>query len=329
MIGTGTQTVPGGERFLIIKAKGGLGNRMLSALTGLAVAELTGRIPIIDWRDGMYAPLGVNAYPLLFDAGDMPSPDMLDGRTDVAPAIWAGRLERHPVDMICEYHPTKHSDPFIYRKYCVDLARLDETAPVAVFWSYLPKLPRLRRALARDPRFRGKSLDTIASHFIDRFFRPNTRVRETVAALFEGRDRPVIGVHIRYTDRKSPLPVIKHELAKMRARLPASPIFLATDNGAVQKEMKGEFDNIFIIDKFMAESGALHLATEGQDMVTEAENALIDMWALAACDMLIHSRHSTFSIAAALIGAIPKARQVDVERHNPKIVFKRFVQNYI
>jgi hypothetical protein len=51
---------------LLIKGKGGLGNRMLSAVCGLALADLTGRTPIIDWRDGSYAPIGTNAYPLLF-----------------------------------------------------------------------------------------------------------------------------------------------------------------------------------------------------------------------------------------------------------------------
>ena len=87
------------SRTLVIKGKGGLGNRILSAISGLVYADLSGRKPVIDWRDGSYAPLGENAYPLLFQSpiGDeaIGGATMDDG-ADVCPAIWAGNLNRQP-----------------------------------------------------------------------------------------------------------------------------------------------------------------------------------------------------------------------------------------
>lgn len=60
-------TVEAATPLLLIKGKGGFGNRILSAATGIVIAELTDRIAIIDWRDGEYMPRGTNAYPLLFE----------------------------------------------------------------------------------------------------------------------------------------------------------------------------------------------------------------------------------------------------------------------
>jgi hypothetical protein len=42
------------RKILLIKGKGGLGNRILSAVCGLIYADLSGRTPVIDWR-GMSA----------------------------------------------------------------------------------------------------------------------------------------------------------------------------------------------------------------------------------------------------------------------------------
>ena len=78
------------DRVLIIKAKGGLGNRILSAVTGLVLADLTNRTPFIDWRDGTYAPEGVDSYPLLFESRLATDCSAYDMAEDVHP----GRLER-------------------------------------------------------------------------------------------------------------------------------------------------------------------------------------------------------------------------------------------
>jgi Nodulation protein Z (NodZ) len=318
-----------GSRFLIIKAKGGFGNRILSAATGIVLADVIGRKAVVDWRDGDYLPRGTNAYPLLFESPIEVDAATFDDRSDVTPAIWGDRLGQHPIDLINRFYPNDHSNPLIYRKLSVDIAHPDVPDDLAVFWSYLPKMARIRRRAARAPQFRGKPADEVTRLALSRYFRPNERVRTEVERLFADRSRPIIGVHIRYTDRKVSLDRIATEVARLRQRVPEATIFLATDNERVQEKFRRDFSDVFVTDKVLGDdANSLHEHVVLDDPQREAENALIDMWALASCDWLVHSRHSTFSVAAALIGAIPRSRQRDIDRWNPRVVLKRWVQTW-
>lgn len=316
------------EPALVIKAKGGLGNRMLSAVTGCVLARLNGRTPYIDWRDGMYVAPGENLYPLLFDAGWMGDLYAFDEARDVAPALWSGKMSQHPVDVIRRDFPNQHRDPFLYRKLSIDLVGADPGNPVAVFWSYLPKLQRLTGRIAAHPDFAGRTPEEIMCDFLDRHFKPVAEVQSEVDRIFDGRKGPVIGVHIRFTDRKAPLPKIMRELERLAQQAPGAEIFLATDSAEAQDAVMSRFPDTITIDKALAsDDTALHFSSEGfSDPVVEARNALIDMMALARCDWLLHSRHSTFSVTAALLGRIPKRRQVDVDRLNAKLAIKQFIQ---
>lgn len=312
---------------MLIKGKGGFGNRILAATTGVVLAELTGRTAVVDWREGGYAARGVNSYPLLFDDPVGIDAAVLDDRRDVAPAIWSGRVGATVWDLMEEVDPKDHSGPFAYRRYSIDLANPEAPERLAVYWSYLPKLARIARRVRRDPRFRGMSLDDVTRRALGRYFRPNARVRGEVDALFAGRERPVIGVHIRYTDRKVSLDRIFSAVRRLRDRMPRAAIFLATDNAGVQSAFRERFDGVFVIEKALGNDDAsLHEQLELDDQLREAENALIDMWALSRCDWLVHSRHSTFSVAAALIGGIPRSAQRDIDRWNPRVVLKRWFQ---
>lgn len=313
---------------LVIKAKGGLGNRMLSGVTGLVLAKLLGRMPYIDWRDGMYVEPGANLYPLLFDAGWMGKVDAFDEATDVSPAVWSGRMAQHPTDIIHADFPNSHQDPLIYRKLSVDLQGNNPDAPVAIFWSYVSKLHRLKRRMAAHPELSDKSIDDITSDYLDQYFRPVPEVASSLDAIFEGVAAPTIGVHLRFTDRKVPLPRIMRALAELKKSRPDAGIFLATDSAEAQSAVLERFPDAITINKALPEeNAALHVTTgHFSDPVSEARNALIDMLALSRCDWMVHSSHSTFSITAALIGRIPKSRQIDVDRFNPKVRLKQFIQ---
>lgn len=316
-------------RILIVKAKGGFGNRILSAATGIILAKLTDRTAVIDWRDGEYLPAGMDAYPLLFDSPVALDVADFDGRVDVVPPIWAGHLKEHPTDIIHRHFPREHSNPFVYRKLSMNLNRPDDKSPIAVFWSYLPKLDRLRWQLRRSALLHDVRPTQAAKLALDEYFIPNLRVRSAVDDLFTRLAAPVIGVHIRYTDRKVSLGRIFRETDLLRKRMPAAPIFLATDNQAVQDQFRARYSEVVVIDKVLGDDhNSLHEHVILEDPLHEAENALIDMWALSRCDWLVHSRHSTFSVAAALIGGIPKSQQRDIDRLNPRVVLKRWIQRW-
>lgn len=317
-----------GDKALVIKAKGGLGNRMLSAITGLVLARLNNRTPFIDWRDGMYVERGVNLYPLLFDAGWMGDVDQFDDAATTVPDIWAGRMADHPTDIIHRHFPNQHQDPFLYRKLGIAMNGADPAERVGVFWSYLPKLKRLAGRMARHPAFAGKGIDAVTSDYLASHFRPVPEVAAKVDAIFRNVAQATIGVHIRFTDRKAPLPRIIASIEKLARAHPEARIFLATDSAEAEEAVLARFPDVLRIDKALARDGqALHVASgEFADPVEEARNALVDMMALARCNWLVHSSHSTFSVTAALIGRIPRERQVDVDRFNPKVRIKQAFQ---
>lgn len=318
------------EKTLLIKGKGGLGNRILSAVCGLVYADLTGRIPVIDWRDGSYAPIGENAYSVLFKTPiTQPCETYDDAASQVSPAIWTGHLGHTPQEMIDKFIPNSHSSPTGYRHLCTDLRHLDAAEDIAVFWAYLPKFGRLARHMLRDPRFTGRPHAAIIGDYLARYFTPNDRVLSEVDSIAARLGSPSIGVHIRYTDRKIPLHRIKDALRRRLRGTPNARVFLATDNGDVQAEMMAEFAGIHHIPKYLPEDGArLHWPTSEIEKVLEAENALIDMWLLSRCDHLIYSRHSTFSVTSSYLGNMGPAQLDDVDWFSPKIVAKRILQNY-
>lgn len=317
------------DRYLLIKAKAGLGNRMLAAVTGLVYADLTARIPVIDWRDGSYAAPGVNSYPLLFRAPPSLEPSQVENIEDVVPEIWRNRLYAHPNALISRHDPASHSSPFIYRKYCVDIARGDHTQALAVYWSYLPKMRRLRPLMRRDPRFAGRSEADIFHEYLDRYFTPKDQVLDAVDALVTPDRRPVIGVHVRHTDRTVPLSAIHRALRRRLKELPDASIFLATDSDRVQTEFRARYPGVFTIEKWFAPEGqALHQNRATPDMIREAENALIDMWALARCDRLIYARRSTFSHASRLIGEFSHDAVNNIDDAHPVVILKQIFQEY-
>ncbi len=317
------------ERYLIIKAKGGFGNRMLSAVGGLVYADLSGRTAIIDWRDGSYAPSGVNSYPLLFQSPNDLDPAMFGKETPVAPPVWRGRLDSQPITLISEEAEWRHFDPFFYRRLCVDLSRLDRTTQTVVYWSYVPKLTRMRRIMAADRRFAGRRQDDIFKEYLSRWFKPNSRVLTAVDDLIRPERRPVIGVHIRYTDRKTPLDHFEREIGLALAQMPDASIFLATDNGKVEAKFREKFPRVLTMAKwFPSDGGRIHHNDAAPDMVHEAENALIDMWTLSRCDHLIYSSHSTFSVTSTLLGDLSPRAKIDVDARNLFVQAKRLFQEY-
>jgi hypothetical protein len=315
---------------LLIKGKGGLGNRILSAVCGLALADLTGRTPIIDWRDGSYAPIGTNAYPLLFQTPITQKCETYDGvTTSVTPAIWAGNLGLTPQQMIEKFAPRSHSNPVAYRRFCIDLARLDAPENVAVFWSYLPKFKRIARHLRRDRNFATRSEKDIIAGYLAQFFTPSRQILQQIDRAAATLTSPNIGVHIRYTDRKIPLSPVKKALRQKLLHMPDASIFLATDNAEVQAQIASEFSNVQHIDKYLPPDGSrLHWPTSDTEKLQEAENALTDMWLLSRCDHLIYSRHSTFSVTASYLGDMNSAQLHDVDRWSPTVIAKRWIQAY-
>lgn len=303
---------------------------MLSAICGLIFADLTARRPVIDWRDGSYAPLDENAYPLLFDSPITARAEDFDGYDGpVSPAIWQGELAQTPTRMIDRHADGQHSGARIYRRFCTDLARLDAPEDLAVFWCYLPKFGRLAPLLRRDPRFRDRPLAQIINDYLTRYFTPNARVRAAVQTHVADFGGPFLGAHVRYTDRKVPVHRIEAALDARLKQMPDAAVFLATDSAEIQERFARRYARLSFTDKYLPPDGSLlHWPNAQVEKVREAENALVDMQILSRAAHLVCSRHSTFSETAILYGLMA-GRFTDIDRYNPKVVIKRVAQNHL
>ncbi len=107
-----------------MKAKGGLGNRMLCAATGLAYGLLTGRRVLVDWSDEAYSNAGENAFPRYFNCGQSDGDlEAISGRS-IRPSVWIDHLDQSVSDMVHRYDPTKNKSFRILRKYSIDPGEL-------------------------------------------------------------------------------------------------------------------------------------------------------------------------------------------------------------
>ena len=317
---------------LLIKGKAGLGNRILSTLTGMAYGQMSSRRIIVDWSDGAYAAKGTNAFPLLFSSPVF-SPDTVPPQTnDVTPDVWRDHITWSVEQMIGKYDPKRFSDPTIYRKYCCDLSRTDLPQTLAVYWSYLPKFRRIRKHFkGQYAHLVGMSERRIIAELMPQLIIPLPVITDPVDRFVSEQFKaPIIGVHVRHSDRKSPIEKICRSIDRLLAKTPEAQIFLATDNRAVETDLKSRYANIIVTDKWLPSPGeAIHYNKTDVDPTKSAIEALIDIYLLSRCDYLIYPGGSTFSYLARCIGDFPSSHIIDVEAFDPKVQIKRAIHNFL
>jgi len=317
------------DKYVLVKAKGGMGNRMLCATTGLLYGELTGRKTVVDWRDASYSNDGTNSFGRFF-VNDLVFPvTVLPVEGTVRPTAWNGHLDQSMSEMISRYDPEKHRSLRIHRKYSVDVRRLDYDEDILVFWNYMHCIEHLRPSLRkRDHRLAGLSTNAVLRSMLRESLRPSADVRARMDQFKASQwsDR-VIGVHIRHTDRKIRLSKYEKPLTRFLRQCPKARIFLATDSQAVLDDYQKRFPQVFSTSKWFPQgNGSMHQNPDCPDKIANGIDALTDMFLLAECDYLIYPRHSTFSWISSLLSRAPQERQVDVDRFDLKVRSKLLIR---
>ncbi len=321
------------EKFLVIKAKGGMGNRMLCAVTGIVYGELTGRKTIVDWRDPSYSQDGSNVFARFFSSPDVFPESVLPLHSTVRPSIWRNNLDKSMVDMISEYDPDKHCSIWIHRKYSVDVRRIDYDEDILVFWYYTQRMRALRGHLRQGKsRFAGLNDEEVIKTVLLERMPVNSEVSRRIAD-FKSRywRHPVIGVHIRHTDLRYDLNQYERHVKRILGHVPEASIFLATDNKGVSEDYKRKFKNVISTQKWFPENeqSSLHQNPDCSDKVANGIEALVDMYLLADCDYLIYASASTFSRISRLLSNLPPDKAVDINRMNLKLQLKRLVRELV
>lgn len=316
-------------KFLVIKGRAGLGNRMLAAATGLLYARLTGRLPVVDWRDGSYSGDRSNAFPAFFHCPSCRSVDELPVTDSIAPAIWQERLHASVTDLERRFAPRPHVDSTkryahkenagFVRDSTIDLMRLDYEEEILVMWEFTSRVERLRNVhQAAVPGFPPGGPAEILRELLACEFRLRRPIRERVERFRHERlDRRTVGVHVRYTDRRVRLQAILARLEALLERERDLLVFLATDSLAVKEEIERRATAVVSTPHWYSPIGAnIHQSEESPDRFENGVEALVDLYLLAECDYLICDTTSSFARVATVLTTTPASHVVDVK---PKV----------
>lgn len=320
------------DTYLCVKGKAGLGNRMQAAATGWLYAQMSGRTFVPDWTDDTYSNEGENVFHALFEcAGSVDKLPDLD-ETSVVPPLWIGRLDRQANALVEEFDQGNHGGAALWRKYSVDLETLDHSERYAMFWSYTQHFKLLRKHMVGDwAAWAPLSDDQILARILQQHITLSQEIRAKVDAFkrahFEGE---VIGLHVRYMDRKTSLKDFLTHVDRLHARKPDAMIFLATDNKEAEERIRARYPKVTTTPKWFPETGiSMHQNPECPDRLNNVVEALVDMYLLAECDYLVFPGSSTFSKIASLISHMAPRNIIDIERYSPRIRLKRFVKSLL
>lgn len=304
---------PQGQRFLVVKPTGGMGNRLLGLMCAVPYSLMTGRQLYVDWSDFMYSDRGENVFPRLFKIRGVPFSYRLPQAPEVFPDFWRNELTK---SSLVEQLGINHMDPKVMDETRIELSRR-YPQPVAAFWSF--NLDPMRASLDHIhehlPQFSNLTVDDICAEVMKKHILPRPAVSDQVdefaAKHFTG---PMIGVHIRHTDMRMPLKETLRTVHDLKQSLGAR-IFLATDNQAIERELAELFrDDLVTMPKRYPENGK-HLHSHRVAGMTNYEKALdaaVEMYLLARCDAIVRYQPSTFALVSWYISDIPAERMVCV-----------------
>lgn len=318
------------KKIILVKGKAGLGNRILSLLTALLYAKLSNRTLYVDWRDEGYSKNGENSFSHFFEGPNIKHEVSTINPASISPIIWKDNLALSAHDLVSEKDFNKLAVkylPWFYRQYSVDLSRINYEENVLVFAAYTQKINKLRRHFTGKFSYLAeKSTFEILSTLLKDELTLKTEIKKKVDDFKDNFfHSPVIGVHVRYTDRKAPLEKYHKELSCILEKNKDSQIFLATDNNKVQEEFRTKYNNVITTNKWLPEQGErIHYNTKSDPISTGVE-ALIDMHLLAKCDHMVFAGRSTFSMISLLLSQLKNSNTHDIDQFNIKVKLRNFV----
>ncbi len=302
-----------------MKGAGGMGNRMLAAAGAVLYGTLSSRRLVIDWSDGVYSSDGRNVFHGLFAAPAGDPMTRVAETDDVVPSFWRGRLHAD-VDTLTRDGGGR-LDPALERRSRLDLGCIDHPERVAVFWAYGSRLRELRPHVdARLPALAALSDAELLGMVLRDALPLAPAIRERVRAFRQRWLRsPTVGVHVRYGDHRVSLRAILARVGELVRRDPVPALFLATDNAEVLAAFRRVHPAVIATPhRYGAPGVPLHLDPDCPDRAAGAVEALVDMYLLAACDVLVLDTTSSFAAVAMLLAGLPQSAVHDVARRPRK-----------
>lgn len=280
------------DRYLIIKAWGyGFCSDLDHAVSGLLLAEMSGRTPVTYW--GSNSLFSVDPQRDAFREYFEPvSPVRLD---DVIAEssdddFWPPKWTR---DTLHLERLQKQEGPYS-RLAGVQLLNRPERVVVADYHlSTMTLLPWIKPG---HPMF-GRDIETVLRYLFARYIRPLPDIRDEVGSFVAQhfKARPVIGVHIRGSDKYKEEPQLQQKQALypqaidfFAQRSPNCPIFLITDAEQIVKDYQQRYGSRLIVPPAVRSStiiGVHHLGYADKRAI--GREVVRDIYLAAQCDMFI------------------------------------------
>ncbi|MEG3437896.1 nodulation protein NodZ [Pannus brasiliensis CCIBt3594] len=312
----------GQDKYILAKGGSGLGDRTLAAATAILYGQISGRKVIIDWTEGTYAPRGVNAFHVFFDSPSVSDLDDLPATDSIYPPTWKGQLDQ-TFGGRKEQLKIRGTDAI-----STDLSRVDYEEEILVFCSYGPKISQMRNLFTGDfKKYSQLNNSEILKYLLSNFFVLKPNIKKDFDGFIKSyfpASTKMIGIHIRYSDRKIPVETIYKTLDRVRRRNPDSALFLATDSQAILEDFKAKYDRVITTEKWYPPSGeTLHQNwNQCPDMLQNGLEALRDLYLLSQCQMLIFSSRSSFGYVASLLSSRSKLYDIAQPSFLQKLIIK-------
>jgi hypothetical protein len=284
---------------LIVKARAGLGNRLLGLTAGITLAKAAQRTLYVDWSDETYADNGMNTFYKYFSLSNVDFIDLMPTSGSYFPKCWALHPRQSPATLL---HNTHFNRQYDTRIGLDDVHRSEDNL---VFWSYDSMYDELAKKYFYQPEHDVlKQMFSKHIQFDDEY--------EQKAALFMSKFKPCIGVHYRHMDRRTLTDV--EDIFDIITTFEQLPILVCSDNIDVVIKFRDRFGSrVFTLPKWYppAVEVSMHNSVLCSNREQNLQEAIMDVLALSHCRYLIRTKASSFSLIPELIeNAIEKVVRV-------------------
>lgn len=293
------------QKFIVIKGAAGLGNRILALLTAILYAELTNRKVVVDWRDHNYSDNGENSFFKFFNS-DLTTPvEKIDDSKSIIPIAWKDNLHTNAVELSETFHHRNIAHPSVWSKTTININKINYEENIVVFWSFTHLVFKLRKYFSKfRPDFINKSTISILRELYTKYLPLSDELKTSIESFcLETNMEENIGVHIRYTDKKSNIYPMLRKLDDVVKRNQSSKIFLASDNKMIIDRIKSKYQNVITFDKWLPDDNSpMHsMSTNNPARVQHGYDTLIEIYSLSRCKELILDTDSSFDYIVQLL----------------------------
>lgn len=317
------------QKYLLIKGCAGIGNRLFTLASAIRYAKASGRAVIVDWRDGVFAAAGKDAFRLFFrlegvQEGDLGLISTTDNSFSVYPTPMKEHLQERLYDCFAACSSVRLKLIPRINHFRGRLSRLSQ------FWYFRPgdnfNKPIFSDSAALSGLFSGQHLEyghKLSLHhkedvviFADYWprdvagkdfsqIRISHELLQKAQKLADeiGINKSTVGLHIRCSDKKP-----GKEFGRLRQLLERQvkqgwKIFLATDNQSIETEFQSCFGpSLLALPKFYPNNNNeenIHQWSMRQGDYSHAERiyeeSLLDILLLASCPCIYYQGNSSFS----------------------------------